>query len=70
MELRCPPCTITSEVEITPGIDLKHLKIEFLPRTINNLTPLEVYLKIYPEEKQNVINQLQPKESKAKIHSQ
>jgi len=58
LELRCCPCIITSDETITENFDLSKLKIAHTIRGENRYTPLEAYIKIFPDEKMEIINRL------------
>jgi hypothetical protein len=54
LDLRCCPCTIT-------GTELSNLKKENKLRSNTNLSPIEIYIKIYPEKKMEIFNRLKTK---------
>jgi hypothetical protein len=58
LELRCCPCIITSDEIIIENFDLSKLKVDSTVRGYNRYTPLETYIKIFPEEKIEIINKL------------
>ena len=58
LELRCCPCIITSDETITENFDISKLKIAHTIRGENKYTPVEAYIKIYPDEKMDIINRI------------
>ena len=58
LELRCCPCIITSDETITENFDITKLKIAHTVRGENKYTPVETYIKIYPDEKMDIINRI------------
>jgi len=58
LELRCCPCIITSDETITENFDVSKLKIAHTIRGDNKYTPLEAYLKIFPDKKIEILNRL------------
>ena len=58
LELRCCPCIITSDELITEGFDVSKLTVAHTVRGENKYTPIEAYLKIYPNEKMDIINKI------------
>ena len=59
LDLRCCPCTITSDEIITEGTELNKLrKHEVNLRGENKLSPIETYIRIFPYNKMKIINKL------------
>jgi len=58
LELRCCPCIITSDETITENFDVSKLKVAHSIRGDNKYTPLEAYLKIFPDKKIEILNRL------------
>ena len=58
LELRCCPCIITSDEMITENFDISKLKIAHTVRGENKYTPVEAYIKIYPNEKIDIIKKI------------
>lgn len=59
--LRCSPGLITSDIEISKDTIIDKLRRESFPRGNNKFTPLEVYLLIFPDRKEDIINRLKIK---------
>jgi hypothetical protein len=59
LDLRCCPCIITSDETITEGFDINKLIKDNNLRGENRYSPLEVYIKIYPNKKMDIIKRLQ-----------
>jgi hypothetical protein len=59
LDLRCCPCTITSDETIKEGMELLKLRKHSVNlRGENKLSPIETYIKIYPYKKISIINKL------------
>lgn len=59
LDLRCCPCIITSKEIITEELDLDKLeKLTFGKRGENKLSPIETYIKIFPNQKMDILNRL------------
>ena len=58
LELRCCPYIITSDETITENFDVSKLKIAHTIRGENRYTPVEAYIKIFPEKKMELLNRL------------
>ena len=51
LDRRCSPCIITSDEIICEGFDVSKLKKDFNSRGENRYSPIEAYIKIFPEKK-------------------
>ena len=58
LEMRCCPCVITSDEIITEGLDLSKLQKDKNLRGDNRLSPLEAYIKLFPDKKMIMLNRL------------
>jgi len=59
LDIRCCPCTITSDKIITEKTDISELfKSPINKRGENKLSPVEVYIKLFPDKKIDIINKL------------
>lgn len=58
LDLRCCPCIITSNEIIDEGTNLSLLIKTNGLRGENRLSPLETFIKIYPEKKLEILNKL------------
>jgi len=58
LEMRCCPCVITSDEIITEGLDLSKLRKDKNLRGDNRLSPLEAYIKLFPDQKMIMLNRL------------
>jgi len=58
LELRCCPCIITSDETITENFDISKLRVNKTIRGDNKYTPLEVYIKIFPDKKMDILEKL------------
>jgi hypothetical protein len=58
LDLRCCPCTITSDKEITSNTDISELKTDDYVRSENKLSPVEAFIKLYPDKKMLLLNRL------------
>lgn len=58
LDIRCSPCTLTSDVKIQKGTDLSKLFKINEHRGENKYSPLETFILIYPEMKNEIINKL------------
>ncbi len=59
LDLRCCPCIITSDETITEKTDISKLIKTGNLRGENRYSPVEVYIKIYPQKKMDIIKKLQ-----------
>lgn len=56
---RCSPCTLTSDDVITENTNISDIKkAEFNVRGDNKFTPVETFIKLFPERKIEIINRL------------
>lgn len=58
LHLRCVPCVLTAIDGINEDMDLSKLQKLASIKNDNNLSPLEAYIKIYPEQKLQILNRL------------
>ena len=60
LDKRCSAATLTSDNKIEYGIDLSELRYDYSLRDVENnkYTPLEVYLILFPEKKNYIIEEI------------
>ena len=58
LDLRCVPCIITSDEIIKTGTDISKLKKDSNLRGYNRFSPVEVFIKIFPDKKMEILNRL------------
>jgi len=59
LDLRCCPCTITSDEIINEKSDLSNLrKSDYNLRGDNRFSPCEIFIKIFPDKKMELFNRL------------
>jgi len=58
LDLRCSPCIITSDETIVSGMDISKLKKDSNLRGENRFSPVEVFIKIFPSKKMEILNRL------------
>ena len=58
LDRRCSPCIITSDEIINEETDVSKLVTDSNLRGYNRYSPIEAYIKIYPERKMEVLNRL------------
>jgi hypothetical protein len=59
LDLRCCPCTITSDEIIKESTELLKLRKHSVNlRGENKLSPIETYITIFPNEKMKILNKL------------
>ena len=61
LELRCIPCVISADITIDENIDISQLYIINSLRGVNKYSPVETFMKIYPEQKMTILNKLKLK---------
>lgn len=58
LDKRCCPCIITSDEMITENFDISKLKKDNNLRGCNRYSPVEAYIKIFPDKKMEILNKL------------
>ena len=63
LSLRCVPATITSDSPITSQTKIEDLYLVYTRNQENTFTPVETFIKLFPQRKMEIINILTSQES-------
>lgn len=58
LDLRCCPCTITADEIITSNTNISDLRTDDYLRDENKLSPVEAFIKLYPDKKMLLFDRL------------
>ena len=63
LDRRCVPVLITSDIEIISSTKIEDLYVVYTFERDGNFTPCEIFIKLYPDRKMEILNILKSTES-------